>query len=66
MALAPGSMLTFNTAALPPLIPLSVLYDERFERDVGHVAQTDERAVGVGAHDDILELGHRREASAAR
>ena len=28
MALAPGSMLIFITAALPPLMPLSVLYDE--------------------------------------
>ena len=27
MALAPGNMLMFSTAALPPLIPLSVLYD---------------------------------------
>ena len=28
MALAPGSMLIFSTAAFPPLMPLSVLYDE--------------------------------------
>ena len=33
-----------------------------FERDAGHVAQADERPVGVGADDDLLEFAHRREA----
>ena len=35
-----------------------------FERDARHVAQADERSVGVGADDDLLEFAHRRKASA--
>ena len=34
-----------------------------FERDAGHVPEADERSVGVGADDDLLEFADRRKAS---